>query len=165
MFRKSLRSATFSSLLTLRTRNRLDLTSSCIHKCATYVLGGLRVNGQHWLNLVTQILQQRHNSFRLRRSQCCRMQLYLCFLQLYFVCACMLSGCDCRAVSRLRLMIFAFLCFLQYESENVVTSSTVLPQLNMSPIVSHVSNIWPASSIWQGSGAWGLTSFATTRSR
>ena len=42
------------------------------------VFGGLRINGQHWLHLITPILQQRHNSFRLRRSQCCRIQLCLC---------------------------------------------------------------------------------------
>ena len=27
------------------------------------VFGSLRINGQHWLHLVTQILEQRHNSF------------------------------------------------------------------------------------------------------
>ena len=64
--------------MTLLTRNILNLISSYIRKYATSmcfnlpipVFGGLCINGQHWLHLITQILQQRHNSFRLRRSQC-----------------------------------------------------------------------------------------------
>ena len=62
------RSATCSSLLTLRTRNLLDLISSCIHKYAPLicfqvsVFSGFRVNGQHWFQLVAQVFHQRHDS-------------------------------------------------------------------------------------------------------
>ena len=49
-----------------------------LHLSVDNVFGGLRINDQRWLHLVTLILQQRHNSFRLRRSQCCSRKLCVC---------------------------------------------------------------------------------------
>ena len=120
------RSAPFSSLLTLRTRSLLDLTSSCVHKYATsmclichfLVCGGcVRWPSHQWPTLASSrnpdsspttqflsiqtLLMLQHTALLLRY-----------FLQIYNVCACVLAGCDCRTVSHLRLMNFEFLCSL-----------------------------------------------------
>ena len=78
------------------------------------VFGGLRIKSQCWLRLVTQIIQQRHNSFRLRRSQCRRAQLCFCTtlcddILLVRVC---FQGMIAEQYSRLLLMIFEFPCNL-----------------------------------------------------
>ena len=88
------------------------------HPCASIcplslenVFGGLRLSGQRWLRLVTQILQQLRNSFRLRRSQCYCMQLCLCTASCNDILLARptLSGCGGREVPRLRLMGLEFL--------------------------------------------------------
>ena len=68
------KSATFSSLLTLRTRSLWDLISSCTHKYATSMcssfpipvenaLSGLCVNGQHWFHCKSRVTHHALNPF------------------------------------------------------------------------------------------------------
>ena len=147
------RSATFSSRLT----NLLDLTSSCTHKDATSMCFNLpfpclwRMCSVASASMAstgfisyTESFNNGRSSFRPRRSQCCRIQLCLCDasrndLLLARVCV---QSVAAGAVSRLRLMLFRVsLHPAQSESERVVTSSTILPQLNICPSVSRVSNI------------------------
>ena len=59
-----------------------------------------------------------------------------CFLQSYVACACMLSGCGCRAVSRLRLMSFEF--FLQPMSRKCRHLFTCFPKPNTCLTAFHV---------------------------
>ena len=146
----------------------LDLTSSCIHKYATSmcfnqplpclwrmcsVACGLRISGQHWLHLVTQILQQRHNSFSNVPNAAAYSAAPAPRLAMIF-CVCMLSGCDCRAAPRLRLMIFEFLCSL--PKLNLKMSSLLRPL----KIRLHC-----LSRFKKGSVPWSLTSFDQTRAR
>ena len=90
-----------------------------------------------------------------------------CFLQGYVACACMLffgvwlQSSITPALDDVRVSLQP----AQSESENVVTSSTMLPSLNMCPILCRVSNIRPASSTWQSSVAWSSTSCDMTHSQ
>ena len=132
------RSSKFSSTLTLRTPNFLDLTSSCIHVLQSTnplsveaVFGGLRINGQRWLHLVTQVSQQRHDSFRLAPNAAAYSSASALFLAMIF---CLrvyafkvsLPSSFTPAIDDVRV----FLKPAQSESENVFTSSTILPRLS-----------------------------------
>ena len=84
-------SAGLSSLLTRRTFNLIDLTSSCNHKCATSmcfifanalsvwnVFCCFCVNDQHWLHCKTQVAHHALDALRFSRSECSCIQLCFC---------------------------------------------------------------------------------------
>ena len=172
------RSAAFFSLLTLRTPNLLDPISSCNHKYATSMCFILPIPclwrmcsvafapmantsrnpdpSTTTQFLLSQTLPMLQHTALLQR----------CFLPWYFACVCTRSKCDCRAISRLHLMIFEFLSSL--PNLDLKMSSIRRPFFQnwiLAHIVSRVSNIWPASSSWQGPVVSALRLTDATRSR
>ena len=136
-------SVTFSSLLTLRTLNLLDLTSLCIKKYATSVCFNRAIpcmwrlfsafastarTGFIWY-------PRSHNNDTIPLTQMLPTLLRTilpppCSLHWSVAYVCMLSMWDCRAISRPRLMTFECPCNLLNLSRNMSWLLFHFPQMN-----------------------------------